>query len=287
MLNLKAYAKINLTLEVISKRLDGYHEITSVFQTISLHDEIKLAHSNSISIECGFKQLDNTSNIAIEAASILKKYTGTNKGVKITLNKYIPISAGLGGGSSDAATVLLGLNQLWDLRLSNKQLVEVASELGSDVPFFLQKGTALVQGRGERVQRLANAKLGWIVLLSPPIHLKSKTSNLYSQLSSDHLTKGLLTHKLAGRIKGGGDVPPEFLFNVFEHVSSRAYDGIGMYQKIFKRIGGKEIHLAGSGPTLYCFVNSREVGTAMQLLLRHQYKLGSYLTTPWFPEARF
>ena len=176
MLNLKAYAKINLTLEVISKRLDGYHEITSVFQTISLHDEIKLAHSNSISIECSFKQLNNTSNIAIKAASILKKYTGTNKGVKITLNKYIPISAGLGGGSSDAATILLGLNHLWELGLSNNQLVELASELGSDVPFFLQKGTALVQGRGERVQRLANAKLGWIILLSPPIPSVNSTA---------------------------------------------------------------------------------------------------------------
>ena len=216
----------------------------------------------------------------------MKKSTGTTKGVKITLNKYIPVSAGLGGGSSDAATILLGLNQLWELGLSNNRLVEIASELGSDVPFFLQNGTALVQGRGERVRRLANAKLGWIILLSPPIHLTSKTANLYSLLSSDYFTKGLLTHKLAGRIKSGGDVPTEFLFNVFDDVSNIAYADMGIYQDIFKRIGGKEIHLSGSGPTLYCFVSSREIGTAMQLLLKHQYKLESYLTIPWFPEGR-
>lgn len=286
MLNLKAYAKINLTLEIISKRIDGYHEITSVFQSISLYDEIKLGHSNSISIECSLKQLDNTNNIVIEAASLLKKYTGINKGVKIILNKNIPVSAGLGGGSSDAATVLVGLNQLWELRLSNKQLIEIASDIGSDVPFFLQNGTALVQGRGERVKRLENAKLGWIILLTPPIHLKSKTANLYSLLSPEHFTKGLLTHKLAARIKGGGDVPPEFLFNVFEHVFDNAYHEIKGYQEIFKRVGGKEIQLAGSGPTLYCFVSSREVGTAMQLLLKYQYKLESYLARPWFPETR-
>ena len=180
----------------------------------------------------------------------------------------------------------MGLNQLWKLGLSNEQLVEIATDLGSDVPFFLQNGTALVQGRGERVKRLPNAKLGWIVLLSPQIYIPVKTANLYSLISSDHFTKGLLTHKLAGRIKGGSDVPTEFLFNTFENVSHTAYVDIEMYKEIFKRIGGKEIHLAGSGPTLYCFVSSREIGTAMQLLLKYQYNLQSYLTSPWFPEVR-
>ena len=283
MLALKAHAKINLTLEVLSRRYDGYHEIVSVLQTVALHDLIELRPANDVSLECDGADLSSSDNLALEAALRLKEKSGVSEGVRIALKKRIPVSAGLGGGSSDAATVLRGLNQLWGLRLSREDLLPMAASLGSDVPFFLYEGTALAQGRGERIRPLPSANVEWIVLLKPPIDVPSKTAALYSSLTPANFTKGLLTHKLAGRIRGGGDVPPQFLFNVFDDVAFRAYPGLEEYWNLFNSLGAREIHLAGSGPTLFSVMPSRQAGTAVQLLLQHRHGLESYLTSCWYP----
>ncbi len=277
MLTLKAHAKINLTLEVLSQRDDGYHEIISILQTVDLHDRIQLEVASSVELRCNVPQLESSDNLALKAAQLLKAETSASFGVAIRLEKVIPVGAGLGGGSSNAAAVLKGLNKLWNLGLSTEQLLPLAARLGSDVPFFLYEGTALVQGRGERVRPLPPATLEWLVLLRPPIELPSKTGTLYSYLSQENFTKGLLTHKLAGRIRGGGDVPTQFLFNVFDDVATNAFLGLERYWDIFRSLGAHEIHLAGSGPTLFSVVPSREVGTAMQLLLQHRHDIESYL----------
>ena len=201
-----AFAKLNLTLEVLGRRSDGYHEVSSILQTIDLADNLEILPAPALQVECDDPSLNGQANLVWHAAVSLARQSNTQPQAHIYIQKHIPKGMGLGGGSSDAACALVALNRLWGLDLTTEDLAGVASGLGSDVPFFLQNGTALVQGRGERVRRLANAKLGWIILLSPPIHLTSKTANLYSLLSSDYFTKGLLTHKLAGRIKSGGDV---------------------------------------------------------------------------------
>ena len=285
MLTLKAYAKVNLTLEVVGRRQDGYHDIASIMQTVDLCDSVKLEPASTITLECDRAELQSPDNLAMKAAALLREVTGTDEGVRIVLHKGIPVSAGLGGGSSDAATVLSGLNQLWGLGLSIEQLTPVAAQLGSDVPFFLHGGTAMVYGRGEIVRPLPSADLQWMVVLTPSICLPNKTATLFGMLDVADHTRGALTRKLEARIRGGGDVPAQFLFNAFDRVAFSAFPGLKQHWDALSSLGAREIHLAGSGPTLFAPVSRREVGTALHLLLRHRYGWNAHLVSAWQPST--
>src|SRR4030043_1892880 len=155
MLKYLAPAKINLVLEVLSKRADGYHEIRSLIQAINLCDVFSFELADETSFECTEPSLQTSDSLVVQAAELLRKVGGYNKGAKIKLEKRIPWGAGLGGGSSDAAATLSALNRLWNLKLTISDLIEPAARLGSDVPFFIYGGTALIEGRGERVMPLA------------------------------------------------------------------------------------------------------------------------------------
>src|SRR4030042_180950 len=150
MIPLKAYAKINLTLEALSKRPDGYHEIASVRQATSLADTLTFEPAETLDFNCDVPELQTGDNLVLKAARLLKEISGYKKGARINLTKKIPLAAGLGSGSTDAAATLVGLNKLWGLNLSRAKLLELAAKLGSDVPFFLYGGTALAQERGEQ-----------------------------------------------------------------------------------------------------------------------------------------
>jgi 4-diphosphocytidyl-2-C-methyl-D-erythritol kinase len=280
-IELEAHAKVNLTLEVLGRRDDGYHEIASVMQTISLHDTLTLTEADDIVLECDQPGLSSPDNLALCAARLLRKETGSKKGARLTLRKGIPVSAGLGGGSSDAAAALTGLNRLWGLDLAADELMPLAARLGSDVPFFLHGGTAGAFGRGEQVRRLPPADLGWLVVLSPAMNVRDKTASLYARLTPAHYTRGYLTRKLEARIRGGGDTPPQFLFNVFDEVARDAFPGLDAYWDTFRALGAREIHVAGSGPSLFAPVSRREHGTAMELLLRHKHGWQAHLVSTW------
>ena len=190
-LTLQAYAKINLTLEVLAKRPDGYHEISTILQTISLADTLTFEPSANLDFRCDVSSLKTPDNLVLKAARLLQETTGSNKGAIINLTKRIPIAAGLGSGSTDAAATLVGLNQLWELNLSLDKLTEPAAKLGSDVAFFLYGGTALAKGRGEQITPLPPAPEHWLVLLKPAIKpVPSKTAQLYSRLNPSHYTSG-------------------------------------------------------------------------------------------------
>ena len=146
----EAPAKVNLTLEVLGKRHDGYHDIASVMQTISLFDTLTFTPADNVKVSSNVSVLNNKDNLVYRAAVLLKDEIGVSEGADIRLDKGIPLDAGLGGGSSDAAAALLGLDRLWGLGLLKTQLKDLAARLGSDVPFFLRGGSALVEGRGER-----------------------------------------------------------------------------------------------------------------------------------------
>ncbi|MDP6513706.1 MAG: 4-(cytidine 5'-diphospho)-2-C-methyl-D-erythritol kinase, partial [SAR202 cluster bacterium] len=251
MLTLDAHAKINLTLEILGRRDDGYHEIVSVIQTISLCDTVSIDQSDSLEMECDIEGLDVRDNLAYRAALLLKERSNTALGARINIQKRIPVSAGLGGGSADAAAVLIGLNQHWELGLSIDELKDVASRLGSDVPFLLNGGTAMLTGRGERVRTLPPVELPWLVLLCPEIEVENKTATMYSNMSSSSYTRGALTRKLEARIRGGGDAPAQFFFNVFDDVARHTVSGLDDYWQGFEALGAREIHVAGSGPTLF------------------------------------
>ena len=282
-LTINAHAKVNLTLEVLGRRDDGHHDIASVLQTIDLHDTLTLEAADDITLECDRPDLASLDNLALRAAHLLREMAGYHGGARIVLYKKVPVSAGLGGGSSDAAATLRGLNRLWGLGLSTEDLLPMAARLGSDVPFLLQGGTAMVQGRGERVRPLPPADLPSLVLLCPTIPLAQKTASLYARLSSTHYTRGHLTRKLEARIRGGGDVPPQLLFNVFDSVAFQAFPGLEDYWQTFHSLGAREIHLAGSGPSMFAPVSRREQGTAIHLILQHRHGWESHLASPWQP----
>ena len=283
MLTIEAHAKINLTLEVLGRRPDGFHEIASIIQTISLHDTLTLETSDSLSLTCNQEELETEENLAYRAAVLMRDHTGTAEGVRINIEKGIPVAAGLGGGSSDAAAALVGLNRLWGLGLGAEELQILAAQLSSDAPFFVHGGTAIVLGRGERVRALPAADLPWMVLLAPGTVLANKTASMYSAISQTSYTRGALTRKLEARIRGGGDVPAQFLFNAFDDVAWNVLPDISRHWEAFESVGAREVHLAGSGPTLYAPVARKEVGTAMQLLLSQKYGWPAFLASAWEP----
>ena len=277
MIAVSAYAKINLALEVLNKREDGYHEIASIMQTVDLSDILAFEAADTITLDCDVVELRTKDNLALKAAELLKAETGYSGGAHVVLSKGIPVSAGLGGGSSDAAATLKGLNTMWELGLSIEELTPLAARLGSDVPFFLHGGTAMVHGRGEKVRPMPPADLEWVIILAPAISVPRKTAALYSKLTGSDHTKGALTRKLEARIRGGSHVPPQFLFNAFDDVALDTYPGLRQYWDTLHSLGAREIHIAGSGPALYAPVSRKEVGTAIQALLQHRYGWEAHL----------
>jgi len=279
MITVNAYAKINFALEVLGKREDKYHEIVSIMQTVSLKDVLTFEDAEDISLNCDVKGLSNSDNLVQKAAKLLKTETGYSGGVHVELYKEIPVSAGLGGGSSDAAATLKGLNSLWQLDLSTDELSLFGATLGSDVPFFLHGGTAMVHGRGEKVRVMPPTDLEWVIILVPAISLPRKTAELYSKVTCGDYTKGALTRKLETRIRGKGDLPPQLLFNVFDDIALSVFYGLDQYWDVFHSLGVREIHLAGSGPALYAPISLKEIGTAVQAILEYRYGWQAYLTS--------
>jgi 4-diphosphocytidyl-2-C-methyl-D-erythritol kinase len=166
--------------------------------------------------------------------------------------------SGLGGDSSDAAAILRGLNQLWDLGLPLPELVKLASQLGSDIAFFLYGGTALAKGRGEIITPLPSPTRKWVVLIDPPVpEIPNKTGRLYASLMSEHYTEGQITDRLVTTLTGDREVTPSMLFNVFESVALDMFDRLREYREQFLKAGADCVHLAGSGPALFTLIKDK------------------------------
>ncbi len=220
MLTVQAPAKLNLTLEVLGKRPDGYHEIRSVLQTISLCDTLRFELSETIIFKSETPGWTPEKSLVARAVSLLRETTHTTKGAIIEVAKRIPLVSGLGGDSSDAAATLRGLNKLWRLNLSEEKLLELAARLGSDVPFFLYGGTALAAGRGEVLTPLPPFPHHWVVLVVPDVpQIPDKTRQLYASLQPGHYTEGRITTKLVETLKQGKGFSTALLFNAFENVA--------------------------------------------------------------------
>ncbi len=271
MLTELAPAKINLTLEVLGKRLDGYHEIRSVLQTISLCDSLSFQLGRELVFEFRMPDWAAEKSLVSRAARLLQKTTGCAKGATIKVDKRIPLVSGLGGDSSDAAATLRGLNKLWQLDLPQKTLFELAAQLGSDVPFFLHGGTALVEGRGEIVTPLPPLPHMWVVLVVPKVpRLPEKTKQLYASLKPSHFTDGQITQRLVAALKESGEFTSSLLFNTFENVAFTMYSELDTYQSHIRRIGAENVHLAGSGPTLFSLVKDKAEAEDLYTRCRNQ-----------------
>jgi 4-diphosphocytidyl-2-C-methyl-D-erythritol kinase len=255
----RACVKINLCLEVLGRRADGYHEVTTILQTIDWADELVVEAAVDLSFSCDDPALDTDENLAFQAARLLRKYAGVRQGARITLQKKVPVAAGLGGGSSDAAAALQALNRLWDLGLPPGTVERLAAELGSDVPFFLRGGTALAQGRGERLTPLPPQPMAWVLLLVPPLQIPEKTRHLYSLLRENSFSSGDTVHRWADALRVGWDgegMPPSV--NTFERVADRAFPDLERYRQALRDSGGKDIRISGAGPALFTIPPSEE-----------------------------
>jgi 4-diphosphocytidyl-2-C-methyl-D-erythritol kinase len=276
MLKYRAPAKINLVLEVLGKRDDGYHEIRSLVQTVNLCDNLAFEIADDISLECIEPALQTKDNLVIRAAELLREASGSNKGARIRLEKHIPWGAGLGGGSSDAAATLLALNGLWELKLTVSNLVELAARLGSDVPFFIHGGAALIEGRGEKVTTLPPSPPAHFVLMLPSLpKITDKTRRLYSLLDRRHFTDGSRVEKAVKFWSQHKQLGSSLFFNVFDEVAFGAFPGLEDYWRRFEEAGAENIHLAGSGSALFSAADIETRANQIQRRLR-RHKLQAY-----------
>ncbi len=267
----RAYAKVNFGLRILDKRSDGFHELRTVFQTISLFDRIQLSWAASrevgISLSCNRKHLDTPNNLVVRAAEALLQATGKKGRLKITLEKRIPSGAGLGGGSTDAGATLVGLCRLFKKPPPREMLAEIAAELGSDIPFFLQGGRAVGVGRGEEVYPLPELPKQWLLVLAPNLH--SSTPEAYRDLASARADGLTVTAKRrtinvfgSGTAVLGVRAAPSLagaLANDFEAVIFHRFPYLGILKSNLEELDACGSALSGSGSALFGLFASREV----------------------------
>lgn len=247
-----APAKLNLTLEVLKKRPDGFHEIRSVVQTVTLNDNLKIGAASRVEFKCNLPEWSASKSLVSKAVSLLQNASGCRQGALIEIEKRIPLSSGLGGDSSDAAAVLRGLNLLWNLKLSLRDLISYASQLGSDVPLFLYGGTVLIEGKGEKIRPLRPMPHMTVILLIPSIlKTDNKTQQMYAQLNVRNYTPGSITEDFVNMLDGKASKPGIGLYNVFEEPAYRFFAGLKDFKQKFLEAGAGDVHVAGSGPTLF------------------------------------
>lgn len=249
-----ARAKINLSLDVLGKRTDGYHEVEMVMQTIDLCDHLTLTRRDDDRIQlistAGFVPTDER-NLAFQAASLLAaRMDVKGRGVTIHLDKRIPVAAGLAGGSSDAAAVLRGLNKLWELRLSPFELAHIGAEIGSDVPFCVYGGTAVARGRGELLEPLETRPSFWVILAKPALAVS--TADVYAALDITAITEHPRAETMVAALREGAiGAVAAALGNVLEIVTFQKHPEVARLKDQMLRLGAQAALMSGSGPTVF------------------------------------
>ncbi|GIP41363.1 4-diphosphocytidyl-2-C-methyl-D-erythritol kinase [Paenibacillus sp. J31TS4] len=252
----KAPAKINLSLDVLRKREDGYHEVEMVMTMVDLADRLEMQELNRdtiiISSQAGYIPLDEK-NLAFQAARLIKDRYDVRKGVYIHLDKKIPVAAGLAGGSSDAAATLRGLNRLWKLDIPEDELMALGAELGSDVPFCVTGGTAVARGRGEKLEAIPSPPSCWVILAKPPLNVS--TSEVYGKLRADRIARHPSVPDMieAIRTKDFERVCGS-LGNVLEDITLNLYPEVRQLKMCMEKLGTEGVLMSGSGPTVFGLV---------------------------------
>ncbi|WP_043931800.1 4-(cytidine 5'-diphospho)-2-C-methyl-D-erythritol kinase [Bacillus sp. EB01] len=251
----KAPAKINLSLDVLHKRPDGYHEVEMIMTTIDLADRLELSPNETGQIKIVSQSRfvpDDHRNLAYQAAQLLKDRFGVKQGVTISIDKIIPVAAGLAGGSSDAAAALRGLNKVWGLGLSLDELAVLGAEIGSDVSFCVYGGTALATGRGEKIEQLPTPPTCWVILAKPFTGVS--TADVYRRLD----VSSIIHPKTAAMIDAIRDnnyaEVCRNVGNVLEGVTLKHYPEVAQIKEQMKRFGADAVLMSGSGPTVFGLV---------------------------------
>ena len=254
----RAPAKLNLGLELLARRPDGYHELVSVVQCINLCDVVGAMLEDSISLDAPPSTGRVERNLVWRAAVRLRERARGNPGALMVLTKLIPVGAGLGGGSSDGAATLRVLCRLWNVALRPGELRRIAAELGSDVPLFLRGTTSLVQGRGERVTRLPPLRSGWFVLVVPPWDMANKTASVYAAVRSEDFSGGTRTHELADALRGRQPIDQTLFVNALEPAACRVFEYLEPFWQQLDRATGATFRVSGAGPALFHYFATRE-----------------------------
>ena len=255
----RANAKINLSLDIVGKREDGYHLLEMIMQSIDLHDDVTLEETEEgILLTCDKKYIPADSrNIAYKAAELIKETYGITKGVSIRINKNIPVSAGLAGGSTDAAAVLKGMNELFNLKIGQKELMAIGLRLGADVPFCLTGGTCLCKGIGEVIEVLEPFQGHIILLVKPPFGISTKEA--YGSFRLDKIKKHVETEKLISAMKRSDLTLMNYhMRNLLENVILAKHPMLKNIKQTLIRLGAKTSLMSGSGPTIYGIFDDME-----------------------------
>jgi 4-diphosphocytidyl-2-C-methyl-D-erythritol kinase len=258
-LQVRSYAKINWALEVLNRREDGYHELRTIYQTVSLHDTIRFAAApGRVELTCDDSRVpQDESNLAVRAALKLRELAGTTKGARIQIRKRIPVAAGLGGGSSNAAVSLVALRELWGIGAADRELEDIAASLGSDVPFFLMGGTALGLGRGEAVQPMEELDCSRLLLVNPGFPVS--TRDAYERLS--RLTRPVAAPIIPFTLTAANGISglPLSVRNDLEVAVLPVHPEIAEVKRVLVRMGARLALMSGSGATVFGVFDNSEV----------------------------
>ncbi len=283
-IRLKARAKINLGLDVIGRRENGYHDVRMVMQTVGLYDRIimtKIPEEDiRIKTNIGFLPV-NENNLVYKAIMLMKNKYNLKGGIEVDLNKFIPVAAGMAGGSSDAASTLFGMNRLYDLNLPMRELMNMGVEIGADVPYCIMRGTALAEGIGEKLTRLPDMPFCHILIAKPPVNVSTKLvyENLDStQIQSHPDIDGIIE---AIRLKDVALVASR-MGNVLESVTVPLYPVIDNIKKDMMEHGAINAMMSGSGPTVFGIFPDEQSMVACQQFLRQKGEARQVYTTETF-----
>ncbi len=252
-----APAKLNLGLVVTGRRADGYHKLCTLMTTLALADTVRVAPAPSLSLVCDDAALGGDDNLVLRAARALQTATGCTDGAAITLTKRVPVAAGLGGGSSDAAAALLALDALWGTNVPDGVLLRIARSLGADVPFALYGGAAMAQGIGDLVWPVVPLPRTWLVLVVPHVDIPRKTAALYGALTPDDWEVSAGIRRQITTVQEHGTLDPDLLTNTFLPPLEQIAPAVAATRAAMAAVGARAF-LSGSGPTLYALCRDEE-----------------------------
>ena len=270
--NLKAYAKINLGLDVTGKREDGYHEVRMIMQTVNLYDTlfIKEIDRNAIVIKTNKAFLPvNESNIIYKAATLMKETYGIEKGFFVDLKKHIPVAAGMAGGSADAAATMVGINNMYRLGIPLDRLMELGVKIGADVPYCIMRGTALAEGIGEKLTRLASLPDCQILIAKPPISVSTKF--VYEKLDLSEAVHPDIDGMIECLKEGSLTGISSRLMNVLERVTVTDHPLINEYKEEMIRLGALGSLMSGSGPTVFGIFDNKDRSLTAKMTFKEKY----------------
>ena len=287
-IKLKAFGKINLCLDVLGLRPDGYHEVRMIMQTVGVHDRLlmELRQDEEIVIETNLSYLPTgESNLVYRAIDMLRQEFGITQGVYVKLQKFIPVAAGMAGGSADAAAALVGMNRLFNLKLTMEQLMERGVKLGADVPYCIMRGTALSEGIGEKLSKLPSPPACYVLIAKPKVSASTKL--VYERFDAcTDVVHPDVDAMIAGLEAGDLDQVVANMGNVLEQVTAVEYPVIGEIKKMMLEGGAMGAMMTGSGPTVFGLFQDEAQAEEVRGKLRQDDRIRQVYLTDWFTPKR-